>query len=154
MHDRNDISEGGLAVAAGLGGACWGRWEPGFGGPTAAVGDGRALEAAGFLEDGEGSFDLAGFLVAAEEVADVCAGDARGSGLGERPDFVGGGGADAVAEDPAGRSGGLVPDGESRFEVGESDVVVAVQGGLDGREADGVRFGTAGRGAEEAFVAA
>jgi len=65
------------------------------------------LEASGFFEDGEGAVDLAGFLVAAEEVADVCAGDARGSGLGERPDFVGGGFADAVAEDPAGRSGGV-----------------------------------------------
>ena len=55
----------------GLGGVRWGGGEPGFGGPAAAVAARCALEAAGFFEDGEGAVDLAGLLVAAEEVADL-----------------------------------------------------------------------------------
>jgi hypothetical protein len=49
------------------------------------------LEAAGFFEGGEGAFDFAGFLIVAEEVTDLGAGDAGGAGLGECPDLVGGG---------------------------------------------------------------
>jgi len=75
------------------------------------------LEAAGFFEDGEGAFDFAGFLVAAEEVTDLGASDAGGTGFGERPDLVGGRVAEAVAEDPARGVGAVAPDRECRFEV-------------------------------------
>ena len=81
-----------------------------------------ALEAADVDECGEGAVDLAGFLVAAEEVADFGAGDAVGAFFGEGPDVVGGGVAEAVAEDPAGRVAGVAPEGERGVEVREADL--------------------------------
>ena len=91
---------------------------PDLGGSSAAVGVAGAGEAAGVDEDGQRAVDLAGFLIAAEEVADLGAGDAVGSVFGERPDLVGGRVAERVAEDPAGGVGAVAPDGERGFEVG------------------------------------
>ena len=73
-----------------------------------------ALEAAGVDERGEGAVDFAGFLVAAEEVADFGAADSVGAFFGECPDVVGGGVAEAVAEYPVGRVACVAPDGERR----------------------------------------
>ena len=137
-----------------LGGACCGGGEPGLGGPAAAVAERRSVEAAGFFEDGEGAVDLAGLLVAAEQVADLGAGDAIGAVFGECPDVVGGGVAEAVAEDPAGGVRAAAPDREGRFEVGEADVLASVQRRVDRGEPDDMRLGAAGRGAEQPLLAA
>ena len=64
-----------------------------------------AGEASGFFEDGERAVDLACFLVAGEEVADLAAGHSGWPVFGECPDLVGGGVAERVAEDPAGGVG-------------------------------------------------
>ena len=141
-------------AAVGLGGVRWGGGEPGFGGPAAAVAARCALEAAGFFEDGEGAVDLAGLLVAAEEVADLGAADACRAVFGECPDVVGGRVAEAVAEDPAGGFRAVAPDREGRFEVREADALAAVQRRVDRGEPDDVRFSSASRGAEEAVLAA
>src|SRR5437899_1820339 len=53
-----------------------GAGKPALGGAAAAVGLAGAGEASGIFEDGKGAVDLAGFLVAAEEVAHLAAGDA------------------------------------------------------------------------------
>jgi hypothetical protein len=65
-------------------------------------------------------------------------------------DNVGGGVAEAVAEDPARGVGAVAPDRECRFEVWEGDVLGAVQRGVERGEADDVRFGAAGGGAKQA----
>jgi hypothetical protein len=121
---------------------------PDLGGASAAVGGACAGEASGFFEDGEGAVDLAGLFVSAEEVADFAAGDALGSVFGECPDLVGGRVAEGVAEDPAGGVEAVAPDRERGFEVRQGDLFGAVEGGVDRGEADDVRFGAAGGGAE------
>ena len=67
--------------------------------------------------------------------------------FGEGPDVVGGGVAEAVAEDP--RAAGLcvAPDSECGFEVLEVDLVADVEQRVDQREPCGVGFGARGRGA-------
>jgi hypothetical protein len=105
VYDRNDRSRGSGGLCEGdpdLGGAA--------GGAVVAAG---ALEAAGVDEGGEGAVDLAGFFVAAEEVADFGAADAVGASSGECPDVVGGGIAEAVAEHPVGRVAGVAPEREA-----------------------------------------
>ncbi len=103
----------------------WGG-QPGLCGAPAPVRRRRASQPACLLEDGECAVDLASLLVAAEQVADLGAGDAGGAVLGERRDLVGGGVAEAVAEDPAGRVGAVAPDCEAGVEMGEGDLLVAV----------------------------
>ena len=127
---------------------------PDLGGSAAAVVGAGAGEASGFVEDGQGAVDLAGFLIAAEEVADFAAGDAVGAVFGESPDLVGGRVAERVAGDPAGGVEAVAPDSERRFEVRQTDLLAGVEGGVDRGEADDVRFGAAGGGAEQAFLAA
>jgi hypothetical protein len=128
--------------------------DPDFGVPSVFGLAGLAAEASGLFEDGEGTFDLAAFLVAAEHVGDLGAGDSGGAFFGGGPDLVGGWVAEAVAEDPAGGLGAVAPQGERGFEVRQPDVGFAVKGGVDRGEADDVRFGAAGRGAEQALLAA
>ena len=111
---------------------------PDLRGSSAPVGVAGAGEASGFFEDGEGAVDLAGFLVAAEEVADLAAGDALGAVFRERPDLVGGRVAERAAEDPAGGVEAVAPDRESGFEVRQADVVAGVEGGVDRGETDDV----------------
>jgi hypothetical protein len=112
------------------------------------------VQATGFLEQRERPVDLAGLLVAAEEIAHLGAGDAVGPVLREGPYLVGGWVAEAVAEDPARGVEAVVPEGERRFEVGEGDRGTAVERGVEGGEADDVRFGAPGGRAEQAFFAA
>jgi hypothetical protein len=69
---------------------------PELGGPPAAVGTRAALQPAGVFERAEGAVDLAGFLVATEEVTDFGAADPVGPVCGERPDVIGSGIAEAV----------------------------------------------------------
>ena len=109
--------------------------------------------ASGFFEHGEGAVDLAGLLVAAEEVAYLAAVDSVGSVFGERPDLISGGVADAVAKDPSGGVEAVTPDGECGFEVRWGDLLGAVERGVDRGEADNVRGGAAGGGAQQSFLA-
>jgi hypothetical protein len=127
---------------------------PNLGGSPAVGCAGLAAQPAGFLEDGEGALDLASFLVAAEHVRDLGPGHARGAFLGGGPDLVGGWVAEAVAEDPAGGLGAVASQGERGFEVWQPDMGFAVERGVDRGEADDVRFGAAGCGAEQALLAA
>ena len=143
-----------LIGSGGRSGGLSGDRDPDFGVPSVFGLAGLAAEASGFLEDGEGAFDLASFFVAAEHVGDLGAGDAGGAFLGGGPDLVGGGVAEAVAEDPAGGFGAVAPQGECGFEVREPDLGFAVEGGVDRGEANDVRFGAAGRGAEQALLPA
>ncbi len=106
------------------------------------------MESAGVFEGVEGAVDLAGFLVAAEQVTDVSTADAVGTVPRERPDVVGSGIAKRVAEDPCSGVGAVAPDRERGLEVLEVDPIVGVQQRVDQREPGRMRFGAGGRRAE------
>jgi hypothetical protein len=113
-----------------------------------------SFELAGLFARREGAVDLARLLVAGEEVADLGSCDPVGAVLRERPDVVGGGVAEAVAEDPAGARVAVGPDGECDVQVNEADGGRAVKECVEQRDPDGVSLGTGGRGAEQAGFAA
>src|ERR1035441_11120713 len=62
---------------------------PELGGPPAAVGTRAALQPAGVFERAEGAVDLAGFLVATEEVTDFGAADRKSVVQGKRVEDCG-----------------------------------------------------------------
>jgi hypothetical protein len=110
-----------------------------------------ARQASRFFEDGKGAVDLAGFLVAAEEVAHLAAGDAVGSVFGERSDLIGGRVAEAVCEVQRAESRACSARRGAPLRVGLRDLVAAVE---DRGGAGDVRLDATGRGAGQALVAA
>jgi hypothetical protein len=125
VASRTQTGEG--LMSGGLAGG-----DPDLGGSPGPIAPLLAVQASGVDEGRERAVDLAGFLVAAEQVADFGAADPILALLGQRPDLVGGG----VAEYPAGAVVGVAPDLECGFEVWQVDRRGTVEQRVDQRQAD------------------